>query len=171
MHLRGELAQRNSLGDMIGGSEPCSATTRPYAASPRATVPSSYAERAARAKNSPRAIVDLSSRRGEPFISVNCAALPETLMESELFGHERGAFTGAHATHPGQIELADNGTSSSTRSARSPRPPKQDAPRSPGKGSRLRGRYPAMHRFLAPVEPDFAGRSGRTKVLSNCELF
>jgi transcriptional regulator with PAS, ATPase and Fis domain len=52
----------------------------------------------------------LSSRRNKPFISLNCAALPENLIESELFGHERGAFTGASEAKPGQIELADGGT-------------------------------------------------------------
>jgi DNA-binding NtrC family response regulator len=57
-----------------------------------------------------RAIVALSSRRNKPFISLNCAALPENLIESELFGHERGAFTGANDAKPGQIELADGGT-------------------------------------------------------------
>jgi DNA-binding NtrC family response regulator len=57
-----------------------------------------------------RAIVALSSRRNKPFISLNCAALPENLIESELFGHERGAFTGANEAKPGQIELADTGT-------------------------------------------------------------
>jgi DNA-binding NtrC family response regulator len=57
-----------------------------------------------------RAIVALSSRRNKAFISLNCAALPENLIESELFGHERGAFTGANEAKPGQIELADGGT-------------------------------------------------------------
>jgi DNA-binding NtrC family response regulator len=57
-----------------------------------------------------RAIVALSSRRNKPFISLNCAALPENLIESELFGHEKGAFTGANEAKPGQIELADGGT-------------------------------------------------------------
>src|ERR1700676_2632284 len=50
-----------------------------------------------------------SLRRGGPFIAVNCAALPEQLLESELFGHERGAFTGAQQAKPGQIELAAGG--------------------------------------------------------------
>jgi transcriptional regulator with PAS, ATPase and Fis domain len=57
-----------------------------------------------------KAIVALSSRPDKPFIRVNCAALPEHLIESELFGHERGAFTGAVDAKPGQIELADGGT-------------------------------------------------------------
>jgi DNA-binding NtrC family response regulator len=57
-----------------------------------------------------RAIVALSRRANKPFIRLNCAALPENLIESELFGSERGAFTGATEARPGQIELADGGT-------------------------------------------------------------
>jgi len=57
-----------------------------------------------------RAIVALSRRASKPYIRLNCAALPENLIESELFGSERGAFTGATESRPGQIELADGGT-------------------------------------------------------------
>ena len=57
-----------------------------------------------------RAIHDQSPRRGGPFVVVHCAALPDSLLESELFGHEKGAFTGAVCRRPGRIELADRGT-------------------------------------------------------------
>ena len=56
------------------------------------------------------AIHDLSARRGCPFVKVNCAAIPFDLLESELFGHEKGAFTGAIAQKIGRFEMADNGT-------------------------------------------------------------
>ncbi len=51
-----------------------------------------------------------SARASGPFIAVNCAAIPEAMLESMLFGYERGAFTGAHATHPGKFEQAQGGT-------------------------------------------------------------
>ena len=57
-----------------------------------------------------RAIYQHSSRAAQPFIAVNCAAIPETLLESELFGHDRGAFTGAHARRIGRFEQANHGT-------------------------------------------------------------
>jgi DNA-binding NtrC family response regulator len=56
------------------------------------------------------AIHQRSDRRGQPFVAINVAAIPETLVESELFGHERGAFTGAHARRLGKFELAHGGT-------------------------------------------------------------
>ncbi|MET2713998.1 sigma 54-interacting transcriptional regulator, partial [Klebsiella pneumoniae] len=57
-----------------------------------------------------RALHNLSKRAKAPLISVNCAAIPETLIESELFGHEKGAFTGASAGRAGLVEAADGGT-------------------------------------------------------------
>ncbi|HEY1584538.1 MAG TPA: sigma-54 dependent transcriptional regulator [Polyangia bacterium] len=57
-----------------------------------------------------RALHNNSSRKAGPFIKINCAAIPKTLMESELFGYEKGAFTGAVGSKPGRFELADGGT-------------------------------------------------------------
>jgi DNA-binding NtrC family response regulator len=57
-----------------------------------------------------RCLHDLSSRRNKPFVAVNCAAIPETLIESEIFGHEKGAFTGAIERRAGCFELAEEGT-------------------------------------------------------------
>jgi transcriptional regulator with AAA-type ATPase domain/ribosomal protein L37AE/L43A len=56
------------------------------------------------------AIHERSQRRNKPFITINCAAIPENLLESELFGHAKGAFTGAHTTKTGKFEYADGGT-------------------------------------------------------------
>jgi two-component system response regulator AtoC len=57
-----------------------------------------------------RTLHDRSPRAGKPFVKINCAAMPSELLESELFGHERGAFTGATSEKPGKFELADKGT-------------------------------------------------------------
>jgi transcriptional regulator with GAF, ATPase, and Fis domain len=57
-----------------------------------------------------RAIHDLSPRRDAPFVDINCSAIPETLIEAELFGHQRGTFTGAHENRAGLFEKASGGT-------------------------------------------------------------
>jgi two-component system NtrC family response regulator len=57
-----------------------------------------------------RAIHQGSARKDGPFVAINCSAIPETLLESELFGHEKGSFTGAHAMRKGRLESADGGT-------------------------------------------------------------
>ena len=106
-----EVNGRVGFCDMIGGSEPM---RRVYEAlrrvAPSNTTVMIRGESGTGKELAARAIVAQSPRAHGPFVSVNCAALPETLMESELFGHEKGSFTGAHATRPGQIELANGGT-------------------------------------------------------------
>jgi len=57
-----------------------------------------------------RAVHQLSNRRDKPFVTINCGTIPENLLESELFGHVRGAFTGAAATKPGKFDIANGGT-------------------------------------------------------------
>ncbi len=110
-HSSSEPQGRVGFCDMIGGSEPM---RRVYEAlrrvAPSNTTVMVRGESGTGKELAARAIVAESPRARGPFVSVNCAALPETLMESELFGHEKGSFTGAHATRPGQIELADGGT-------------------------------------------------------------
>jgi DNA-binding NtrC family response regulator len=109
--FRDEVTRRSSFCGLIGGSEQMQ---RVYEAlrrvAPSSTTVMLRGESGTGKELAARALVSLSPRRDQPFISVNCAALPEALMESELFGHEKGSFTGAHATRPGQFELADSGT-------------------------------------------------------------
>jgi DNA-binding NtrC family response regulator len=109
--LRDQIVSKYSLGDLIGGSEPMrriyDAITR-LAESPTTVI--IRGESGTGKELVARALVQFSGRSDKPFISVNCAALPENLIEAELFGHEKGAFTGAHAARAGHIELAHGGT-------------------------------------------------------------
>jgi DNA-binding NtrC family response regulator len=109
--LREQIHRRDALGSLIGGSEPMRGIfdlIRRVAST--ATTVCIRGESGTGKELVARAIHDLSDRRGRPFISVNCAALPESLMEAELFGHEKGAFTGAVDAKEGRIELAQRGT-------------------------------------------------------------
>jgi len=109
--LRAEITQKYSFCELIGSSE---AMQRVYEAIQRVAQSSSTVmirgESGTGKELVARAIVAVGPRAGKPFISVNCAALPENLIETELFGHEKGAFTDAHETRPGRIEQADTGT-------------------------------------------------------------
>jgi DNA-binding NtrC family response regulator len=109
--LREHIHRRDALGSLIGGSEAMRGVfdaIRRVAGT--ATTVCIRGESGTGKELVARAIHDLSDRRNRPFISVNCAALPETLMEAELFGYEKGAFTGAVDSKEGRIELAQRGT-------------------------------------------------------------
>jgi DNA-binding NtrC family response regulator len=104
-------AEQESFGGLIGASEPMH---RVYDAINRVAGSASNVmirgESGTGKELVARAIVSRGSRAEKPFVSINCAALPENLIETELFGHERGAFTDAKAARAGHIELAHTGT-------------------------------------------------------------
>ena len=109
--LRQELSYRGVLGDLVGSSP---AMQQVYACI-RQVAPTSASvlivgESGTGKELVARAIHRLSARSAGPFVAVNCAALPESLIESELFGHEKGAFTGAVERRIGSFEQAHNGT-------------------------------------------------------------
>jgi transcriptional regulator with PAS, ATPase and Fis domain len=109
--LREQLARKYTFGELIGG---CEAMQLVYDAINRVakgnTTVMIRGESGTGKELAARAIVAASNRRDAPFISLNCAALPEGLIETELFGHEKGAFTGADTARSGHIEMAEKGT-------------------------------------------------------------
>ena len=109
--LERQLSYQGVLGDLVGNSRPMQqvfALIRQVAPNKAAVLLTG--ESGTGKELVARAIHELSPRRAGPFVAINCAALPDTLMESELFGHERGAFTGAVDRRAGCFELAQNGT-------------------------------------------------------------
>jgi Nif-specific regulatory protein len=109
--LRSELHQRYDFSNMVGTSGPMRHLYEQMARVAGSTTTVLVRGESGTGKELiARAIHHYSSRSKEPFITVNCAALPETLVESELFGHERGAFTGAENRKKGRFELANGGT-------------------------------------------------------------
>jgi DNA-binding NtrC family response regulator len=111
LSLETQLAGQGVLGELVGSAPPMQSvfSLLRQVAPTRATVLLN-GESGSGKELAARAIHDLSPRRGGPFVAVNCASLPETLIESELFGHERGAFTGAVELRQGCFELAHGGT-------------------------------------------------------------
>ena len=109
--LNRQLSHQGVLGEIVGGS----AVMRQLYSLISQVAPTSASvlitgESGTGKELVARAVHRLSSRSGSPFIAINCAAMPETLIESELFGHEKGAFTGAVERHAGCFEQAHNGT-------------------------------------------------------------
>ena len=106
-----EEVGQQGCGELIGGSEPMQ---RLYEAIRRVADSASTVlirgESGTGKELVARAIVSLGPRSEKPFVSINCAALPENLIETELFGHEKGAFTDAKTARPGHLELAHTGT-------------------------------------------------------------
>ena len=108
---RRKLRDSGSLGSLVGGSKKMQETFRlvemvaPSTASVLITGASGTGKELVA-----RTIHELSPRRTKPFVPINCAAIPETLIESEIFGHEKGAFTGALERRTGCFELAEGGT-------------------------------------------------------------
>jgi DNA-binding NtrC family response regulator len=109
--LREEISRKNTSGDFIGATDAMRHLFESIKRIARATTNVIIRGESGVGKELvARAIHDQSPRRSRAFVSVNCAALPETLMESELFGYEKGAFTGAASTKEGRIEVAHQGT-------------------------------------------------------------
>jgi transcriptional regulator with GAF, ATPase, and Fis domain len=109
--LNRQLSFHGVLGDLVGGSR----AMRQVFSEIQQVAPTSASvlitgESGTGKELVARALHRLSPRSGAPFIPINCAAITETLMESELFGHEKGAFTGAVAPKIGRFEMADGGT-------------------------------------------------------------
>ena len=109
--LREELSQRDQLVELIGRSEPMQQVFRRVQkiAPTKATV-LLYGESGTGKELAARALHQLSDRASAPFVALNCAALPETLFEAELFGAEKGAYTGADKLKIGRIEAAAGGS-------------------------------------------------------------
>ncbi len=109
--LRQELHGRYRLDNIVGGSAPMQAVFRLLASvTPTASTVLITGESGTGKELVARAIHHNSPRRGGPFVVVDCASIPETLMEAELFGHTKGAFTGAGEARPGLLKEAHGGT-------------------------------------------------------------
>jgi DNA-binding NtrC family response regulator len=109
--MRRQLREAGRLGDLVGASKPMQEVMRIVEmAAPSSASVLITGETGSGKEIVARTIHKLSPRAAGPFVAINCSAIPETLMESEIFGHERGAFTGAAERRIGCFELADGGT-------------------------------------------------------------
>src|SRR5262249_56270805 len=109
--LRRELRNRGAFGHLVAGAPAMQEVTRQVEqVAPTDATVLVLGESGTGKELVARTIHDHSPRRRAPFVAVNCAAIPDTLLESEIFGHEKGSFTGATGRRPGCFELADAGT-------------------------------------------------------------
>ena len=109
--LQRQLREAGRLGEIVGGSKPMQEVMRIIEmAAPSSASVLITGETGSGKEIVARTIHKLSPRAAGPFVAINCSAIPESLMESEIFGHERGAFTGAAERRIGCFELADGGT-------------------------------------------------------------
>jgi DNA-binding NtrC family response regulator len=109
--LQRQLRETGRLGDLVGGSKPMQEVMRIVEmAAPSSASVLITGETGSGKEIVARTIHKLSPRASGPFVAINCSAIPESLMESEIFGHERGAFTGAAERRIGCFELGDGGT-------------------------------------------------------------
>jgi DNA-binding NtrC family response regulator len=109
--LQRQLRDAGRLGELVGGSKAMQEVMRVIEmAAPSSASVLITGETGSGKEIVARTIHKLSPRASGPFVAINCSAIPETLMESEIFGHERGAFTGAAERRIGCFELADGGT-------------------------------------------------------------
>src|SRR5205085_12347381 len=110
-HLRRELTERYDFANLVGNSGPMRQVYEQISQVARANTTVLLRGDSGTGKELiAHAIHYNSGRSKKPFIKVSCAALPQDLIESELFGYEKGAFTGAHAAKKGRFELAEGGT-------------------------------------------------------------
>jgi DNA-binding NtrC family response regulator len=110
-HLRRQLREVGSFGRIVGNSAGIRSVYRVIEqAAPTAASVLISGESGTGKELISQTIHELSPRSSFPFVAINCAAIPETLLESEIFGHEKGAFTGAHDRRTGVFELAHRGT-------------------------------------------------------------
>ena len=109
--LQRQLREAGRIGEMVGASKPMQDVMRVVEmAAPSSASVLITGETGSGKEIVARTVHKLSPRANGPFVAINCSAIPETLMESEIFGHERGAFTGAAERRIGCFELADGGT-------------------------------------------------------------
>jgi DNA-binding NtrC family response regulator len=109
--LRRQLREQGSFGRIVGNSPGIRSLYRVIEqAAPTAASVLIWGESGTGKELVAQTIHELSPRASFPFVAINCAAIPETLLESEIFGHEKGAFTGAHDRRTGVFELAHRGT-------------------------------------------------------------